>query len=210
MPLSASGARRLLALGALGPVAAAAAACGTSSSTGSPGRTVTVTVTPSSGGSTPASTPSASGGSVPAGQAECRTAALHVKIGPSNGAAGTIYYDVVFTNVGRAACFLMGYPGVSLVSAANTAGGQIGADAKRDPVTPPRQVTVAAGHTAHAVLGVAEAGNFPASKCHPVTAHWLKVFPPDQTAAAYVRFTTQTCGSTSVPTMHITAISRGA
>jgi hypothetical protein len=133
-----------------------------------------------------------------------------VKIGSSNGAAGTIYYDVVFTNAGSVACFLQGYPGVSLVSAASTAGSQIGADAKRDSVMPPRQIIVAAGQTAHAVLGVAEAGNFPASNCDPVTAHWLRVFPPDQTVAAYVRFTTQTCASASVPTMHITTISRGA
>lgn len=135
---------------------------------------------------------------------------LRVKIGSSNGAAGTIYYDIVFTNVGSGTCFLQGYPGVSLVSAGAAAGSQIGADAKRDVVTPTRQIMLAAGQTAHAVLGVAEAGNFPASKCNPVTAHWLKVFPPDQTVAAYAPFTTQTCASTSVPTMRITTISSGA
>lgn len=209
MTISASGVRRLLALGALGPVAAVAAACGTSSSSSSPGTTVTVTVTPSSGSGSPAGTPSTTQGSTPAGPAECRTAGLHVKMGPSNGAAGTIYYDIVFTNAGHATCFMEGYPGVSLVSAGSTSGSQIGADAKRDPVTPSAQITLAAGQTAHAVLGVAEALNFPASKCNPVTAHWLKVFPPDQTVAAYVRFTTQTCASTSVPTMHITRISSG-
>jgi hypothetical protein len=210
MTISASGVRRLLALAALGPVTAAAAACGTSSSSSSPGSTVTVTVPPSSGGSAPASTPSTPQGSTPAGPAECTTAALHVKIGSGNGAAGTIYYDVVFTDVGSATCLLQGYPGVSLVSAASTSGSQIGADAKRDSVTPSVQITLAAGQTAHAVLGVAEAGNFPASKCNPVNAHWLKVFPPDQTVAAYAPFTTQTCASTSVPTMRITTISSGA
>lgn len=205
MTISASGVRRLLALSALGPVTAVAAACGTSSSGGSPatGSTVTVTATPPSGGSSPAST------SASAGLAECTTAMLRVKIGSSNGAAGTIYYDIVFTNVGSGTCFLRGYPGVSLVSAGSTAGSQIGADAKRDSVTPSKQIVLAAGQTAHAVLGVAQAGNFPASRCNPVTAHWLKVFPPDQTVAAYVPFTTQTCASTSVPTMRITTIRSG-
>ena len=206
MNISASVVRRLLALGALAPIAAA---CGTSSGSGSPGSRVTVTVTPSSGGTT-ASTPSTSQSSASAGPAECATAALHVKIGSSNGAAGTIYYDVVFTNVGTATCFLQGYPGVSLVSAGSSSGSQIGADAKRDSVTPSKQIVLATGQIAHAVLGVAEAGNFPASKCNPVTAHWLKVFPPDQTVAAYAPFTTQTCASTSVPTMRITTISSGA
>jgi len=57
---------------------------------------------------------------------------------------------------------------------------------------------------------VAEAGNFPAPKCDPVTAHWLKVFPPGQRAAAYVPFSTQTCASTTEPTMTITVASPGA
>ena len=203
MTNSASGVRRLLALSALGPVAAAAAACGTSPSSsppGSTGSTVTVSVTPSVSPGAPTS----------AGLAECTTAMLRVKIGSSNGAAGTIYYDIVFTNVGSGSCFLQGYPGVSLVSAGSTAGSQIGSDAKRDPVTPSRQIRLAAGQTAHAVLGVAEAANFPASKCDAVTAHWLKIFPPDQTVAAYAPFTTQTCASTSLPTMRITTISSGA
>jgi hypothetical protein len=205
MNFSASGVRRLLALGALAPLAAVAAACGTSSGSGSPGSTVTVTVTPSSGGP-----PSTSPIPTVAGPAECTTAALHVKIGSSNGAAGTIYYDLVFTNAASATCFLQGYPGVSLVSAGSGSGSQIGADAKRDSVTPSKKIVLATGQTAHAVLGVAEAGNFPASKCNLVTAHWVKVFPPDQTAAAYAPFTTQTCASTSVATMRITTISSGA
>lgn len=206
MPISASGVRRLLILSALGPVAGFAAACGTPSSSSSPatGSTVSVTATPSSGGSTQASPPPA------AGPAECTTAMLRIKIGSSNGAAGTIYYDIVFTNVGSGTCFLQGYPGVSLVSAGSAAGSQIGADAKREPGTPAKQVVLTTGQTAHAVLGVAEAGNFPASKCDAATAHWLKVFPPDQTVAAYAPFTTQTCASKSVPTMRITTISSGA
>jgi hypothetical protein len=103
-----------------------------------------------------------------------------------------------------------GYPGVSLVSAGNNAGSQIGADAKRNPVVTPKQIVLAPGQTANAQLGVAEAGNFPPSSCDPVTAHWLKVFPPDQTVAAYAPFTTQTCASTSTATMHIAALTAGA
>lgn len=175
MTISAFGIRRLLALSALGPAAALAAACGTSSSNGSPATSVTVTVTPSSGGGAPASTQSTPpGGPTSAGPAECTTATLHVKIGPGNGAAGTIYYDIVFTNAGSGTCFLRGYPGVSLVSAGSNSGSQIGADAKRDAVTPSRQIILAPGK------------------------------------AAYAPFTTQTCASTSEPTMRITAISSGA
>ena len=102
-----------------------------------------------------------------------------------------------------------GYPGVSLVTAGSDAGSQVGDDAKRTTTTPVHAITLAAGQAAHAVLGVAEAMNFPAAKCNPVTAHWLKVFPPNQRAAAYVSFTTQTCASTTQPTMTIAAITSG-
>jgi hypothetical protein len=202
--------RKLIVVAALGSVAALAAGCGTASSGGSPGKTVTVTVTPSSGASSSAASTPPSSPTTPAGPAECTTSALQVKIGASNGAAGTIYYSLDFTNATSSSCFVEGFPGVSLVSAGNSSGSQVGADAKRDPVVTPKEIVLAPGQTANAQLGVAEAGNFPASSCHQVTAHWLKVFPPDQTVAAYAPLTTQTCATTSTATMHIAALTAGA
>jgi hypothetical protein len=210
MNLWAPAARRLLAAAALGSAAALAAGCGTSSSSGagSPQHTVTVTVTPSSGGSgTQAPSPTATASP---GVAECATSDLSVRVGASNGAAGTIYYSLDFTNASASSCFVQGYPGVSLVTAGSSSGSQIGADAKRVPVVTPKQIVLAPGQTANAQLGVAVAQNFPTSSCHPVTAHWLKVFPPDQTVAAYAPFTTQTCASTAEPTMRIAALTAGA
>jgi hypothetical protein len=204
------GARGLLALAAIGSVALLTAACGTSSAPSAPA-TVTVTASPPAGAGTP-STPAASAPATPtpAGPAECTSADLKVTPGGGNGAAGTIYYNIDFTNISGTACFVQGYPGVSLVSAGDGSGSQIGADAKRDSVTPSKQIVLAAGAVAHAVLAIAEAGNFPSSTCHIVTAHWLQIFPPDQTVAQFIQFTTQTCSSTSTPTMRITVVSAGA
>ncbi len=210
MGSSAFPAGRALAIPLLACLAVVAAACSSGGGAGHPTVTVTRTVPPSPGASSRPAPGTSSPPAPPAGPAECATADLRLSVGTSQGAAGTIYTNIDFTNESSSACFVEGYPGVSLVSAGSDAGSQIGADAKRDPVTPVRAVTLAPGQTAHAVLGVAEAGNFPASKCNPVTAHWLKVFPPDQFTAAYLRFTTQTCASTSEPTMRITAISAGA
>lgn len=210
-PLTTLGARKILVVAVLGSVAALAAGCGTASSGSSPGKTVTVTVTPSSATSaSSAPAPPSSSSSAPAGPTECTTSALKVKIGRSNGTAGTIYHSIDFTNVSGSACFVEGYPGVSLVSAGNPAGSQVGADAKRDPVVTPKQILLSPGQTANSQLGVTEAGIFPASRCNPVPAHWLKVFPPDQTVAAFAPFTTQTCASTSTATMHIAALTAGA
>ena len=210
MNFTASAVRQLLVAAALGSAAVLAAGCGTTSSNaGSPGRTATVTTTPSSG-TTPASPPSSPSPSEAAGPPECTTAALAVKVGSSNGAAGTIYYSIDFTNVSASNCFVQGYPGVSLVSAGSGTGHQIGAAAGRDAVITPKPIVLAPGRTANAQLGVAEAANSPVSSCHPVTAHWLKVFPPDQTVAVYAPLTTATCASASVLTLHIAAITAGA
>ena len=210
MTPSAPPARPVLGGLLLAATAVLAAACA-SSGTSSP---ATVTLTPSASVTAPATSPATSPTPTTASSSQpqaapCTTAGLHVSKGASNGAAGTIFYNIDFTNASSTACVLEGYPGVSLVSAGSVAGSQIGADAKRTTTTPVHPVTLAGGQTAHAVLGVAEAGNFPAAKCSPVTAHWLKVFPPNQRVAAYVSFTTQTCASTAQPTMTIAAITGG-
>jgi hypothetical protein len=198
-------ASRALSALALGIVGALAAACSSS--------TTTVTVPGPGNGSSP--TAAASQGSSPtasasptaaAGPAECSSADLRVSLGRGGAAAGTAYTNLDFTNVSSTSCFMQGYPGVSLVTAGSNAGSQVGSDAKRDPVYPAHAITLGSGQTAHSVLGVVTAANFPPSKCQPVTAHWLKVFPPDSTVALYIHFTTQTCSSTSVPTMHVSTV----
>src|SRR5215467_11564714 len=82
---------------------------------------------------------------------ECTTSNLAVWMSPDrgNGAAGSIYYPLDFTNVSNHTCYLVGWPGVS---ATNANGTQLGSPAARDS-TPPRQiVNVPPGGTAHAVL----------------------------------------------------------
>jgi hypothetical protein len=121
----------------------------------------------------------------------CATSALRVGIGQANGAAGSIYYPLVFTNVSGTDCTMFGYPGVSFVSAIS--GRQLGGAAVRNPTFAPQPVTLSPGATAHASLQVVVAQNYPAAICHPVTAHRLRVYPPGQFAPLYLGFTAQTC-----------------
>ena len=206
-------ARRIVSTAMMAAFAAIAAACssggGSSSSSSASPPVSGATSAPTAA---PASSPASASATSPAqaGPGVCRTAGLRVTKVASNGTAGTIYYNVDFSNASASPCVLQGYPGASLVSSPNSAGSQIGADAKRITTSPVRAITIAPGQTAHAALGVAEAGNYPAAQCNPVTAHWLKVFPPGMRTAAYVPFSTQTCASTSQPTMTITAIAPGA
>ena len=78
---------------------------------------------------------------------------------------------------------MYGFPGVSFVTAATGTGLQIGAAAQRSRAFAKVAVRLAPGGTAHAWLKVAVAGNYPATSCHPATAHWLRIYPPGETAA---------------------------
>jgi hypothetical protein len=195
MTISALSARRLLGLAVLVPVATVTAACAASPGVGSPHVTVPVRATPS-------------GSITPAGPPACATAALHVKLGASNRVAKATYRNLDFTNVGSATCSLLGYPTVALVSAGTNAGELIGGYAKPDPATSSKQVVLAAGQTAHAQLGHVAPANTPS--CHPVTAHWLRIYLPHQTKADYLPFTTRTCAALAALTMYISDFVAGA
>jgi hypothetical protein len=107
-----------------------------------------------------------------------------------NGAAGSIFYNLDFTNLSGHACTLLGYPGVSAV---NLGGHTLGSAASRDNFHAPVVVTLASGATARTVLRIVEAGNFPASICREVPAAGVRVYPPNQTASKVVPFPFSAC-----------------
>jgi hypothetical protein len=207
--------RRMIAAATLGGIAAASAACSssagqavqpaakasvaaTASPTASRAAAGSPTASPSASESPPPS-PSAS----PSGPAPCPSSGLQVTLGQGNGAAGSTYYPLDFSNNSGASCTLFGYPGVSFVT--GLGGSQIGSAASRNPALPSELVTIPPGGVAHATLQVVNAENFAASACHMVTAHWLKVYPPNQTAPLYVSFTAHACsGKTKL--VHILAV----
>ena len=128
---------------------------------------------------------------VAAGLPVCTTGSLRVTVGPANGAAGSFYYPLLFTNTSSATCTMYGYPGVALVS--QPGGGVVGAAAVRNATFPKEVVTLAPGAVAHASLQVGIAQNYPPAQCKPATGHFLQVYPPGEYAALFVAFTAQTC-----------------
>jgi len=139
----------------------------------------------------PAPAPTTTAIAGPPPLAQCSTAALRTSVGSANGAAGSIYYPLDFTNISGVTCGMYGFPGVSFV--AGPKGGQIGGAAIRDPAFGPSLVTLAPGQVAHASVQVVVAQNYPTSVCKPVTAHWLRVYPPGQYAPLYAGLTAVTC-----------------
>jgi hypothetical protein len=121
----------------------------------------------------------------------CATSGLVIWLDTSgSGAAGSVFYNLEFTNLSGHKCTLHGFPGVSGV---NLAGHRLGSAASFDHSVAAHTVTLAKGGQAHAVLRIVDAGNFPASSCHQVTAAGLRVFPPNQTASKVVPFPFQAC-----------------
>src|SRR6266516_3991399 len=174
---------------ALASVALLAAACGGSTPGATPTRTVTVTAAPQA----PASSPATAAGTpaAPGGPAPCPARSLGLKPGLSQGAAGSVYLVLDFTNISSVPCTLYGYPGVSL------AGGhpvtQVGLAAAEDPTTPRKLVTLAPGQVANALLRIVDALNFPASRCGPVKTQWIQVYPPNQTTPIFLSYQTTGC-----------------
>lgn len=119
----------------------------------------------------------------PVDPAICHSNALSVTLGPSDGAAGTIYVLLRFTNTGPAQCVLHGFPGVSYVGGDN--GAQIGPAAERDGVKG-AAVNLPHGGVASAQLAMVQVLNYEASACHPTPVTGLRVYPPGETASVFV------------------------
>jgi Protein of unknown function (DUF4232) len=149
------------------------------------------TPTPAAPSASPSAVRPATAQPVAAGPGMCTTGDLSLAVGAANGAAGSFYYPLQFTNISGTTCTMYGYPGVALVTQQD--GSIVGAAAVRNPTFPAEVVTLAPGGVAHASLQVAVAANYTVAACGPVTAHWLQVFPPGNYAALFVPFTAQTC-----------------
>lgn len=199
----------------------AAAVAGCASSSSSPGTTSTASSPASSAAtsaaaSSPASSPatgSASSGaanpnSTTGGPPACATANLKVTVGVAQGAAGSTYQVIDFTNTGTAACSLYGYPGVSLGTGSPFH--QVGAAASRNPQTAASLVTLQAGAVANALLRITVAQNYPTATCGPVATTDLQIYPPNQTKALYLAYKTTGCSATKVNLLSVSVVQAGA
>ncbi len=108
-----------------------------------------------------------------------------------NGAAGTIYYPLEFTNLGHHTCYLFGYPGVS---ALDRNGHQLGSPANWGSLRGARIVNLAPGATAHTLLAYHDAAVTTEPGCDPVfSAANLRVYPPGQRSATLAAFSFEAC-----------------
>ena len=135
------------------------------------------------------SSPSAATANVP----RCTASDLGVwlAVGQGNGAAGTIYYPLEFTNLSHHTCSLFGYPGVS---ALDHNGHQLGSPASWGSLAGAHPVYLAPGATAHTLLAYHDAAVSTEPGCEPVnSAVFLRVYPPGQRTATFAAFSFEAC-----------------
>jgi hypothetical protein len=114
-----------------------------------------------------------------------------VAVDQGNGAAGSIFFPLQFTNLSKHTCTLRGFPGVSVI---DRNGKQLGSPARWDHVRPVTTVVLAPGATAHTILRWSDAAVTTSPGCHPVfTAFELRIFPPNQRSATHAAFDLEAC-----------------
>ncbi len=145
----------------------------------------------------------------PAAVPACTAADLGawVAVDQGNGAAGSIYYPMQFTNLSRHACAMRGFPGVSAI---DRNGHQLGSPAGWSTMVAAHTVVLAPGATAHTILQYSDVEVTTAPGCHPVfTTFELRVYPPGQYGATHAAFGLEACSHAGPVYMRVEPILPG-
>lgn len=113
---------------------------------------------------------------------------LNLSIGEPDGAAGSLYYPIRFTNTSTRTCALRGYPGVSVIDVRHH---QIGTSATRtgEPVD---TVSIRPGRSVTATFRTNSAGV--GAGCRPMSTY-VKVYPPNSYQAVNIPYHLRVCGA---------------
>jgi hypothetical protein len=112
----------------------------------------------------------------------------------------------VFKNLDNVPCTLYGFPGVSQADGMPVQ--DVGQPSTENAATARELVTLQPGGYAYATLQIADASNFPASKCTPVSSQWLYVIPPNQSVPLPVYFASTACNGSAM-LLTVTAVRPG-
>jgi hypothetical protein len=114
-----------------------------------------------------------------------------------NGAAGSTYYNLQFSNLSGAPCSLEGYPKVQAIG---LRGFVKGASSSDNSVIAPKTITLqpvspsnSANTISTSILRITDAGNYPPSLCNQVSVAGLLVTLPGETKSLQVPFPFTAC-----------------
>jgi hypothetical protein len=180
----------------------------TSGSSGSSGSNGAAAASASAAPTGPASSAAVNPNAVSSGAPGCATRDLKATVGIAQGAAGSVYQVIDFTNIGTASCSLYGYPGIALAGGSPVT--QIGSAASRSPQAGPALVTLKPGDVANTLLRITQAQNYPTSKCSPMASTYLQIYPPNQTTPIYLGYNSTGCSATGVNLLTVSVVQSGA
>ncbi|HEY8081727.1 MAG TPA: DUF4232 domain-containing protein [Acidimicrobiales bacterium] len=136
----------------------------------------------------------------------CTGGQLVSTLGAAQGAAGTTFVPLVFTNPVLYTCTVHGHPRVTSVTGASHT--QVGPPATKDPGISSSIWVQPFGGTASALLGIVETGNFTKSACVPHDASGLRVVAPESTHATVLAYAHTVC--THLASTHVSVVVAGS
>jgi Domain of unknown function (DUF4232) len=149
-----------------------------------------------------------SGSTATAATPNCASSQMKLSIGRSNGAAGTIYYPIVFTNEGGT-CVIWGVPAVQPVAGASHRA--VGPAARNNSMGQmPARHTLKKGQSVYDAYGVGETGNYSKSTCGPKNASGVRVSLAGFVSAHVLTLTISTCTKLASTHTQLLAPGKGA
>jgi hypothetical protein len=116
----------------------------------------------------------------------CAMSGLRISVGAGSRVTSVVTrYPLDFTNVSGTPCTLTGYPEVTAYQGDDAV---VGGVAARDTSAGAARVLLASGQTAHTSLDASLS-----ARCRPVKVSGLRVVPPGQSAARYVKRSLTAC-----------------
>lgn len=138
----------------------------------------------------------------PEGHHSCTTDELRVSISTDQGAAGSVYYTLGFTNQGKETCSLSGFPEVSLVDGD---GNPVGAPATHASEMPGSPATLAPGQSTQAALRVIQPDLY-GDQCHKTSAAGLQVSAPGSQQHLTISSPLSGCSNTDVTNLSVSQV----
>ncbi|MHB1906798.1 MAG: DUF4232 domain-containing protein [Acidimicrobiales bacterium] len=143
----------------------------------------------------------AAGAAVPT----CRPSQVRITTGVAEGAAGTIYVPLVFTNRGTT-CTIWGVPSVQAVTPTHR---PVGPPARNDSIGQmPALHVLRRGQSVASALGVVETGNYPVDRCHARHAWGVRVRLGSLAGPAFVKLGISVCTSRASTSVRLVVAGR--
>lgn len=121
----------------------------------------------------------------------CRPAQMRLSLGVAQGAAGSIYHPIIFTNT-SGTCVIWGVPHIQpVIGATHRPVGPAASNASVGMM--PARHYVGRGQSVSVGFAVAETGNYPASRCRAHSASGVIVSLSPFVRSTYLRLVFTTC-----------------